>query len=140
MNQSNSIRFKFFLPAIAWFITSFILLAMPGDDLPDVGLFDIPFFDKYVHFGMFFLLTFLFSWPFSKTNINLQPWKLMSIRIAVYSIVYGVAMEFVQKYFVKGRSFDMFDILFDSMGSAGGLLGIWKWFFLTKNKWPHLPS
>ncbi len=133
MHQTNSVRLKFFLPAILWFITSFILLAMPGDDLPDGGLFDIPFFDKYVHFGMFFLLTFLFSWPFSKSNTQLQSWKSMSIRIAVYAILYGVAMEFVQKYFVKGRSFDVVDILFDSIGSGGGLLGIWKWFSLTKN-------
>lgn len=132
MHQNNSVRLKLFLPAIAWFITSFILLAMPGDDLPDGGLFDIPFFDKYVHFGMFFLLTFLFSWPFSKANTQIQTWKLMSIKIAVYAIVYGVAMEFVQKYFVKGRSFDVVDILFDSIGSAGGLLGIWKWFVITK--------
>ena len=118
-------RLKLFLPGIIWFILSFFLLAMPGDNLPESGLFDIPFFDKYVHFGMFFLLTFLFCYPFFVNYNSFSIRMLTAYKIALISIVYGIAMEYVQKYFVAGRSFDVVDILFDSLGSGSGVLGIW---------------
>ncbi len=31
-------------------------------------------------------------------------------------------MEFVQKYFVAGRSFDLADIVFDGLGSFAGMM------------------
>ena len=132
--SKKSMQFKSFLPATIWFIITIILLALPGDDLPHGDLFNIPYFDKYVHFGMFFILTFLFCWPFLDKYQHFQPWKSTGFKIALYVILYGVAMEFVQKYFVRGRSFDVFDILFDSLGSFGGLIGIWRYPSLKKNR------
>ena len=125
-------KFKFFLPSILWFVIVTVLLTLPGDDFPDSGFFDIPFFDKYVHFGIFSLLTFLFCFPFAITKSTLSAWKSISIQIAVYAIVYGVAMEYVQRYFIKGRSFDLMDIFFDSIGSTAGLLAIWELYILKK--------
>ena len=126
-------RFKNFLPGIIWLITSFILLAMPAEDLPESGFFDIPFFDKYVHFCMFFLLTFLFCIPFSLQNTSFKPWKPVSLMITVCVVLYGITMEFVQKYFVAGRAFDLADILFDTVGSFGGWICIRQFFFI-KNR------
>ncbi len=117
-------RLKQFLPAIIWFIISSILLAMPGDDLPDTSLFDIPFFDKFIHLGMFFLLTFLFCYPYSLYN-SFSVWKFTAYKIAISAIAYGIGMEYVQKHFVAGRSFDLVDILFDSLGCGSGVAGIW---------------
>lgn len=115
-------RIKWFFPAILWFIVSFILLALPGNDLPHSNLFNIPYFDKYVHFAMFFLLTFLFGFPFPHIGFEKEIVKPWWIKIAILVIVYGIAMEFVQKYFSSGRSFDLADILFDSIGSLGGMI------------------
>jgi hypothetical protein len=36
-------------------------------------------------------------------------------------------MEFVQKYLVYGRSFDVIDIVFDTLGSVAGLLLMMKY-------------
>ena len=58
-------RSLYFVPAVLWFIVTTILLTLPENDLPHSSLFDLPYFDKYVHLLMFFLLTTLFCFPFS---------------------------------------------------------------------------
>ena len=115
-------RLTSFLPGIIWFIISAVLLALPGDALPHNKLFNIPFFDKYVHFTMFLMLTALFSYPFIFSDADETIVKAWFNKVAMYVILYGILMEFVQKYFVTGRSFDVTDILFDSLGSLAGLL------------------
>src|SRR3954470_22669132 len=110
-----------FTPAIAWFIISLILLTLPGNELPHNTLFDIANFDKLVHFGMFFMLTVLFCFPFSK--MDSKPSTIMAIfyKVLFFVILYGIIIEFVQKYFTIERSFDVVDILFDALGSFAGL-------------------
>lgn len=113
-----------FIPAIIWLVISFILLVIPGNDLPHNSFFDVPYFDKYVHFCMFFLLTFLFCLPFFKLSELTTVIFSWFTRIAMFVILYGIIMEFVQKYAVTDRSFDVTDILFDSIGSVAGLIAV----------------
>jgi VanZ family protein len=111
---------KWFVPALVWFVISFTLLVLPGNDLPHNDFFNIPYFDKWVHTGMFFLLSSLFSLPFTQSNFNVRTVREWFVRVAILVIVYGIAMEFVQKYFTVGRSFDVIDIIFDTIGSFLG--------------------
>ena len=108
-----------FLPASLWLITTFILLVLPGSDIPKASLFDLIYFDKWVHIGMFGILMLLWCYPFFKTNIASVN---LFIIIATCIILYGIIMEFVQKFFAIDRSFDLFDLLADS---AGCLLALW---------------
>jgi len=106
-----------FIPVIAWFIMANILLLMPGKDLPEVSFLDMIYFDKWVHIGLFSGLTFLTALPFIKTNrIN----RKLLIRIIISCVLYGILIEFIQKYFASGRSFDVTDMIADA---AGCLLG-----------------
>jgi len=116
-------RIFFFVPAVIWLIISIILLTLPANDLPHSSVFDLPYFDKVVHLGMFFLLTTLFCLPFSKMSVK-ESAAAMFNKIAIYVILYGILMEFVQRFFTVGRSFDIVDILFDTLGSFAGLLAI----------------
>ena len=121
-------RFTSFLPAIFWFIISVVLLALPGNDLPHSDLFNIPFFDKYIHTIMFFVLTVLFCYPFILYNTSGKIIKSWFFKVTISAIVYGIIMEFVQKYLVYGRSFDVIDIVFDAIGSVAGLIVINRYF------------
>jgi len=108
-----------FLPALGWLVITFVLLVLPGSDIPTASIFDLVYFDKWVHIGLFGVLMLLWGYPFFKTNIgSIYPF----IIIAICVISYGVIMEFVQKFFVFERSFDFFDMLADS---AGCLLALW---------------
>lgn len=111
-----------FLPAVLFFILSLLLLTIPGSDLPKVGLFsEIPYFDKWVHIGMFGIFTYLLGAAMYKTfqqNSRLLLWPVF------IGVVYGVAMEFVQKYWIPNRSFDYWDILADTIGCLIGYLSL----------------
>lgn len=109
-----------FYLAIAAFIVSFVLLVLPGNQLPKAKFFDIEGLDKLIHTAMFFLLTWLFCRPFKYSTIDVAKKGKWFFEIAVMAILFGVLMEFVQKYFVPFRSFELADIAVDTLGSLIG--------------------
>ena len=111
------------LPSIAWFTIILYLLTLPGSDLPKIGWMDYIYGDKLIHMGLFFMLTFLFFWGIVSTKPGLFSKKTIFI-IALFGLAYGIAMEFVQKYWIPNRSFDVWDILADGVGSFLPLLFI----------------
>jgi VanZ family protein len=82
----------------------------------------IPLFDKWIHAGIFMILSMLLCWGVYKIKGASPILKTYFLRIAVGCLVYGIIMEFVQKYFVPERSFDIGDIIADG---AGAFLGSW---------------
>ena len=104
-----------FLPAFLLLIISFVLLILPGSDIPKSDIFELLHFDKWVHIGMFGLLTILWCYPLLKAGIAT---KIIFFLIAAAVTLYGVAMEFVQEFFAVGRSFDSMDILADTIGAV----------------------
>ncbi len=120
------LRFILFIPAIIWFIITTVLLVLPGPDIPTISFLDIIYFDKWVHAGLFGGLTLLFSYPFLKAN---RAAKKLLIYIAILSALYGVALEYVQKYAAIERDFDYFDMLADGVGC---LISCWFCLYLKK--------
>jgi VanZ family protein len=112
-------KLRSFIPAFLWFIITFILLTLPGSDLPQSDFFDLIYFDKWVHIGMFSLLTILWSYPFLKAG---RTDKKIFVLISLCGVLYGVIMEFVQKFFAYERSFDFFDMVADGIGCMVALL------------------
>ncbi len=113
----EKVSFRKFLPGIAWFFIIMVLTCMPGSDLPKVRWLDKIYFDKWVHIGMFGILVFLFSLPFFKSNWPLSKKTGYILRIAIAASIWGLAIEFIQKYLVVGRSFDLLDWAADSLGA-----------------------
>ena len=108
---------KKFIPGIAWFFLVLVLISLPGSDIPTVEtwLNDI-YFDKWVHIGLFAVLTFLFIYPVTKLGLTLPVKKNTAIKIAIAACVWGLTTEFIQKFFIPDRSFDIFDLVADSFG------------------------
>jgi VanZ family protein len=112
------ISIKKFLPGIAWFFIVLVLTCLPGNDIPQVGWLDkIPFFDKWVHIGLFGGLTFLLCWPFYKSSYSAQQRLHYFIKIAMAVSIWGLTIEFIQKYFVISRDFELLDWAADSFGA-----------------------
>ncbi|MEP6465434.1 MAG: VanZ family protein [Parafilimonas sp.] len=123
-----------FIPAIIWFIIANILFLMPGNDVPVVSFLDEIYFDKWVHAGLFCGLTFLTAYPFLKAG-NFS--KKMLIIISIAYALYGVAIEFMQKYIAIQRDFDVHDMLADAVGCAIGYFAcIWLIGRLNKKNKP----
>lgn len=108
--------------ATGWFIISFILLTLPGSAIPKENWLDKIWADKWVHIVMFGLLTFL--WCRVGVSLDKKKKSLHSFFavVAILSAAYGIGMEFVQKYCVSNRSFDIGDIIADSVGALSGYL------------------
>jgi hypothetical protein len=132
----NKISIKKFLPGIAWFFVILVLTCMPGEDVPQVSWLDGIYFDKWVHAGMFGGLTFLFCWPFYKSG-NSSQWKMnYFIKIAIAASIWGLAIEFIQKYFVISRDFDLLDWAADSLGVLIAFFICKKWFIKSTDEKP----
>jgi glycopeptide antibiotics resistance protein len=129
----QKISIKKFLPGIAWFFIVIVLTCMPGDDVPKVGWLNMIYFDKWVHAGMFGGLTFLFCMPFYKSAFSSAERLNYFIKIAISASIFGLAIEFIQRYFTTGRSFDLFDWAADSVGALIAFLFCRKKFTKSSN-------
>ncbi|MGC4037993.1 MAG: VanZ family protein [Chitinophagaceae bacterium] len=112
-----------YLPfAITWFIILTVLLCLPGSVIPQENWLDKIYFDKIVHIGLFGGLVFLWCGVERKRKKKLKSMQQNFVWIALGGCVYGIAMEFVQKYFIPNRSFDTGDMIADAIGSIIALV------------------
>lgn len=102
------------------------LSLLPPQDFPQLPLFEG--FDKVVHFMMYFIFSLLFSWAM-KTELN----YLRLLLIIPITIGWGVFMEIMQLEMHLGRSFDLYDILANSIGVSFGIL---IFVFVTRKSHP----
>lgn len=107
---------RVFFP-ILWTLITLALLCMPGSTIPGVGFFGFKHIDKVAHFILFggFVL-FWGIWAAAKT-MEENRYKKNWIYLVLISIAIGVVMEFVQINFIPNRSFDVWDIVWDAIGS-----------------------
>jgi hypothetical protein len=111
---------------IIWTLTIGILMCLPGKMLPSEEGFSIPQFDKLVHMGLFGGFVFLWSlWLTKRVDV---PAVLLRWFFVFYVIAntYGIGMEYVQKYWIPGRDYDLADIIADMIGAglAYGLVNL----------------
>lgn len=115
--------FRYKTVAISWLIMMSILFILPGSALPKENWFDRIHMDKMVHVGLFAVLIFLWRSSFD--------WEINSYHFVLLflALLYGLLIELIQLYWVPHRSFDLYDILSDMIGSIVGLLvwlGVYK--------------
>ncbi|MES2006219.1 MAG: VanZ family protein [Bacteroidota bacterium] len=105
-----------FIPVIAWFVISLVLLCLPGSTIPKYPWLAQIYADKWIHIGLFGMLCLLAGLPFRASGFENPVRKKWFVRITLLGILYGILMEFVQKYWIPNRSFELLDIVADSTG------------------------
>lgn len=113
-------RTVFFFLAIGWLLVVTILLCLPGTEFPKITWLNKIWFDKWVHTGLFLVLVVVWC----RLYVN----KKTFLCISLLALLYGVAMELVQHFFIPFRSFDAGDIVADGIGSAAGCFIAVKYF------------
>ena len=117
--------FKTLVWVIFEFVLIFILLRMPGSDIQGTSwmslILNLPYADKVVHMGLFGSLALsIFSHFEQYSSISFQSIRTKALSL-IACILYGIGMEYYQKYFVPSRSFDVIDMLADALGALVAL-------------------
>jgi hypothetical protein len=105
---------KFFIVSITWFCVVTILSVMPGNYFPKVNVIN---FDKVVHFILYFTCVTALLWSMYFHNITNAYLKAMA-----FSIIYSILIEIIHGNWCINRSFDLFDILANSIGAIAASL------------------
>lgn len=79
-----------------------------------INIEEIPFLDKIVHFGMYFLLMSVVIFEHRKSIRRSRDLLLL----AVFPLIYGIIIEILQMSLTTTRSGDAFDALADAAGVA----------------------
>lgn len=108
-------------PAILWFVLLSILVFLPGSELPSSGWMNNIHADKIAHVIMFAVLVILFIRPMMISSQTHSRKLLIIVLISSLAVAWGLAIEFIQKNFVTGRSFDLWDWAADIFGVLIGL-------------------
>jgi len=114
------IKFVFSFPQWLRVLLSLLYLSVivglsliPSDDVPDLPVFQG--FDKLVHACMYFGLTILACWTFHSEEKQIR-----ILYIVLFSITWGLLMEFSQLEMMMGRAFEWKDELSNSIGTLLG--------------------
>lgn len=105
---------------IIWTVIIAILMCLPGRFIPSEKTFRIPNFDKFVHTSLF--CGFVFLWGLYRSNRTSALHILLRNFFIFYVManIYGIGMEYVQKYYIPGRDYDLEDIIADMVGAGIG--------------------
>ena len=96
----------------------FILLSVPASNFHAqsnwFGNFPV---DKLVHVCLFGSLSFSILVHFEKSKYAILKTIRANAYVLIFCILYGIAMEYYQKYYVPSRGFDVNDMLADAVGA-----------------------
>ena len=118
--MDNILRFfRHYGLSISVALTIFYLCMMPSNS---TGLsLNISNIDKYVHFLMYFALSFCVS-----LNLYQEYTKFKSMTMVMWALVipilFGGLIEVMQDKFTVSRSCDLYDLLADAIGAVLGFL------------------
>lgn len=106
-------------------IIAYFSLMKPSSDVMHIKLFQIPYFDKIIHFCFYYVFSIVLLRSYFKARKFIRRYYVFSILIA---FLYGVLIELIQYFFIPYRSGEIADAL---VNLAGAFCGI---FFVSAKK------
>jgi hypothetical protein len=110
---------------VFWTAFTIFLLCIPGSDIPGDGLFSIEGLDKVAHVILFGGIVLFWGFWF-RNNPGAGGWRRLVAWSIVLTTILGIGLEFLQRYAIPNRSFDVWDICADFGGAtATGLIHLY---------------
>jgi len=105
-----------------WALIVLGLSTMSGKKVNEIPLMGIPHIDKVAHFGMYYVLTFLLLFDFSRFKTKNIIWKKVILISLLIAILFGGSMELLQEIPSLQRSTDIKDFIANSFGAICAVL------------------
>jgi VanZ family protein len=122
-------RLRYLWPGIVWIGIILFLTGLPGQYIPKIpGFMDLFKPDKLVHAFIFLVLVILLLFGIEKQNVPIKHWRLNSLLILLFSILFGGGTELLQKYLFINRTADWTDFVADGIGALLGYIVYFRWF------------
>ncbi len=102
--------------SIIWAVFILVLCGMPGDQVNKVKFIDIPHFDKFVHFFLYFTFTLLLISENNKQKHYRKVTVDAILIAATISLSYGALIEISQKFLFTNRGADIWDMIANTLG------------------------
>ena len=113
LSQNRKFYF-YFLCSFIWFLLVIYLTIFYKSNSNDI--IDFPYFDKLVHFSLFFIQSIFTTKTYISRNLNSE--KLMT-KIIFYLLIFCFSVEFIQIY-IPYRSFEILDLTSNIIGLLSG--------------------
>ena len=111
---------RYYLPALGWIVLILFLCTLPAPAIPRTNWLDLVHMDKIVHFFLFGGTVILLAYGYFRQKGRIAGSVLFYL--ALFVTLYGLAIEFIQKYFTANRSFEIWDVVADGCGAIAGAL------------------
>ncbi|WP_126969766.1 VanZ family protein [Gynurincola endophyticus] len=115
---------------LLWTAIIIWLLCIPGTSLSSFPKWwKFPGYDKVVHLLLFGSFVVVWAFHYERFRLSMPVlWKRLVVIFTILSILLGIILEFVQKYYIPFRSFDVNDIYADALGAllAGAIIYWWR--------------
>ncbi len=108
------LTYRFF--PVCWTLLLVILLCIPGSRCQALSLFGWKHLDKFVHIFLFGMNVLFWGWHYGAVSRESNELRKIFLFTTMATIALGIALEFVQLYFIPNRSFDGYDIIADAIG------------------------
>ncbi|MDO5664439.1 MAG: VanZ family protein [Bacteroidia bacterium] len=112
--MNNYLRY-ILLPAFVGFLIFTVTCLISSDNVPRLPQI-IPW-DKVAHFGMFFVLSAVSLFDYFRLHNGKPKIKRWIFWGVILPIIYGAAIELMQKYIFRSRSAEMADFIANVLGS-----------------------
>jgi hypothetical protein len=122
MKDSRVIQLQHFIPGLIWWGFTLWLFTLPGSSVPAFPWLAKIHADKLVHLALFTCWVILFSWPFRNSNVSNTRRQQWFLWVALAGVLYGIAVEYIQREMKVGRAFEINDVVADSFGCV---IGYW---------------
>jgi len=120
----------YFWKPLLWLAIICYALFIPAEDLPMEPFLNIPYFDKMVHFGLFFVLCLFLLRPFKRLHFNYY------LLAPLISISLSAGLEFTQHVLSNSRHSDIKDFIANSLGVIASVM--FYYLFVSGRKWEIL--
>lgn len=105
-----------------WILVILLATTLPSSSIPKVPMFDIPHFDKIVHFILFFILAIFLLSESNKLRKQGELTRFAAVVALSVSFTFGLAIELMQLYLLPTRSGSLLDFIANMAGAIAAVI------------------